>query len=290
MNLRFLSLLLLLPASLCMAQERQVRPELWRLGGYAGGQIIGYTVDIAGLPGIPTCCPEFTDGSGQGMAIGASYELRLPQVDPRFSVGTKLLFSLYGTTLEAEERKLVTADRDTATAIFGHTIETSQPALGAEFYGGFEVMPRLTLLGGGRVDMMLGGSYHQQEEIISPETIRYENDQRTRLVFDGSIPEENPLHLSAVIGARYDIPINLDHTLYLSPEVIFWQGFSNIINGNEWTMRGVRFGLSCSFIHRETPAPTPVTPDPTPKTPEVPSTPGSIPSTPGAGSGTHSAP
>jgi|GEM_PF-2182477 len=257
----------------CSAQERTIPAERWRLGGYASGQWIGYTVAIKGLPDIPTCCPEYTGGTGNGFAAGFAAETRLLDLDPRFGVGGRLLLALYSSTLTAEEHKLVTANRDTTTAVFGHTIETSQPALAADLFGTYEVIPHLSLMGGGRVDLMLGGSYYQKEEIISPETIRFENDRRLRLVSDGPVPDENAVHVAAAVGMRYDIALNADRTLLLSPEVQIWQGFSNLITGMDWTMRGVRVGINCSFVKREELA-APITPDPvTPASPSTPATP-----------------
>jgi hypothetical protein len=145
----------------------------------------------------------------------------------------------------------VTSGDDTTTATFRHTIDAAQPAISIEATVGYRAIAGRGLSAGLRGDLMMGGTYHQTEQIASPATIRYENDQRIRLVFDGSIPQERRLHLAIVAGARYDVPLNAGRTLLLSPEVQLWQGLGDIVEGITWKMRGIRFGAGLSFILRD---------------------------------------
>jgi hypothetical protein len=242
--------------------QAPLRKALWEIGAYGGYQWLGYSADMMeGLPGVPSCAPGYQDGSGNGISIGITGEYNTPTP---FSVGIKLLFTGYKGSLYVEEHELVTAEPDTVTATFGHTLTVSQPAIGAEVFAAYEAVPGLSVLAGGRVDMLLGGTYHQKEEIISPGNIRYENGLRQRLVLDGDIPAESGLHLAAIAGVRYELPLNARGTLVLAPEVTVWQGLNELVTATGWKMRGIRAGLGLSFLNFGTRVPNPLEPGKTP--------------------------
>lgn len=249
--LSLLASLYLLAAAPAYAQDGprnyELPGELWRIGAYGGTQWIDYDTDITGLPGVPSCCPSYTDGNGHGLTFGASVEA--PIVRGLYG-GFRLQFVGYEGTLAAEEQELVTADRDTTTATFGHTIDMSQSAVATEAILSVDVLPRLRFLAGARLDVMLGGTYRQQERIITPGNIRFENGLRMRMVYDGSLPRQAPTHGAVTAGFRYDFPLNNDHTLMLSPEVQVWQGFVDMVRGTELSMRGVRVGLNFYYVAR----------------------------------------
>lgn len=256
-----LASLLVLSAVPAHAQNNTDQPgsdsELWRMGAYGGTQWIDYDADMAGLPGVPTCCPRYRGGTGSGLSFGVSVEA--PIVNNVYG-GFRLLYTGYEGTVSAEEYELVTSERDTTTATFGHTIEMSQPVFATEATFSVAVLPQLRVQAGARVDVMLGGTYRQQERIITPDNIRFENGLRTRMMYDGTLPREAPTHLAVTAGVRYDFPLNEDHSLMLSPEVQIWQGFEDLILGTDLTMRGLRVGLNLYYITRSERTPSPLDP------------------------------
>jgi hypothetical protein len=228
--------------------------ELWRIAASGGFGWLSYAADFKGLPGVPSCCPDYQDGNGTAIAFGVGGEIRLV---PNFFGGVRFLFASYNGTLTADERELVGTSTDTTTAVFRHTIDAKQPAIGTEVTLGYRVLPALSLSAGMRADVMLGGTYHQSEDIVSPSTIRFENDSRQRLVYDGDLPAERRLHMALIAGARYDVPLNPQGSFMLSPEVQLYQGLMDLVDGVSWKMRGIRLGLSLAYINRETPPPPP---------------------------------
>jgi len=252
---------LMIPAMLTMSAqtaENEIAVELTRFGVTGGYSIFGYTADFSALPGVPSCCPGYEKGTGNAIALGLGAEMRFL---PKLFGGVRVLFANYSGSLITDEGHFVTAEDDTAWATFRHTIEASQPAIATEAIIGYQAFPWLSLNAGLRGDLMLGGTYHQQEEIVTPATIRYENDLRQRLVFDGDIPQEKKLHMALIAGVRYDLPLNRQHTFLLSPEIQLWQGLGDLVDGVTWKMRGARLSLTLSFVGRDAErAPTPLAP------------------------------
>lgn len=237
--------------------------ERWRIGGFVNWGLLDYTANLRALPGVPSCCPQYTDGGGNTLGFGASWQLPLFS---QFAWEGRLSFVNYNGTLEAEEYELVTAGRDTTTATFGHSIQVKQPGLGFDGLFSFAPVLGLRLIGGVRGEWMMGGTFHQEEVILSPDNIRFENEQRRRLVYDGDLSDETPLHFSVVGGIRYELPLNTGRTMLLSPEILFWQDFSDIVEDRDWRNRGVRFGLLFQFLHESKPEePSPLDPTPIPQ-------------------------
>ena len=231
--------------------------ERWRAGVFAGGGAFSYDADLVGLAGVPSCSPGYQSGSGSGLLFGVAGEIPLAS---RLSGGLRLLFVTHTGSLKAEERQLVTALNDTVTAVFGHTIEISQPALAIEPLLSYHLIAGLRVFAGAHLDLMLGGSYHQREEIISPGEIRFENDSRLRGVYDGDLPNEARLHAAVVAGLRYDLPMNVGRTLLISPELSVWQGLTNLTAGDSWRMYGIRGGITIYYVKIGTRPPSPLDP------------------------------
>ncbi|MCB9216838.1 MAG: hypothetical protein R3F28_16670 [Candidatus Kapaibacterium sp.] len=219
--------------------------DRWRIGGFLGWGLIDHQVNMTGLPGVPSCCPEYKGGSGNGLSLGAAVELSLAQ---HFSLSGRLLYASYSGLLETEEDELVTADRDTVRATFLHSIDESQSGLALETFVTFQPINRVGLFGGVRTDFSLSTNFHQEERILEPSNIRYENNSRIRLVSDGKLPDASSLQLSLQAGIRYDLPLNTTGTMMLVPEVAFWHGLSPVVGERDWQMRGLRFGLELQVI------------------------------------------
>ena len=106
--------------------------------------------------------------------------------------------------------------RDLLEGLFHAAVARAQPALAIEPLLSYHLIAGLRVFAGAHLDLMLGGSYHQREEIISPGEIRFENDSRLRGVYDGDLPNEARLHAAVVAGlmllpgARAAEPVHAD--------------------------------------------------------------------------------
>lgn len=242
---------LMLMAIACdrLAAQDVVTTELWRVGGLFGAGPLDYNADMSSLPGIPSCCPGYEDGSGTFYTIGGAFELPLA-TDIFFN--TRLVFANFSGTLSATEERLVTRNMDTATATIGHSIELSQPAFLFEELIGWRPIDRFRVLAGIRADFMVGGSFHQKEEIVTPDDIRFENDSRVRLEIESDIPREQRANVAFMAGLRYDLPLQSDGSLVLSPELFYWHGVSNLVAARQLTMSGIRIGIGVSWVRLET--------------------------------------
>ena len=228
-----------------------VPEELWRAGVYFGLSRNLHRADhINGLPGVPSCCPDYTNGSGIGYSAGVLAEI--PFADP-WRVGWLLSLASYDGKLQTLEYEEVNANRALVVATFEHTIESNINAIGLESYIGYEVISNLKLRLGLRGDLLFGQNFSQQERLAAPEGITYETGRRTRLEFDGTVSSAAPLHGAVVGGIRYDLPINKNKSWAIAPEISGWYGLTDLIKDVPWSVHGLRLGVSLQYIARRIP-------------------------------------
>lgn len=235
-------------------------PELWRAGLTLSGARLFHSASFRGLPGVPSCCPDYESGSGWGIAIGGRFEL--PMIDG-FRIGAGLDYLKLGGRLVTDESEFVFDGFGGVDAIFRHTIESDIHTLVLSPYGLYEPIDRLRLFMGPQFLLTLGTSFQQEERILSPSTIRFENDRNVRMEFEGSIPGARSMGLGLAGGIGTEFALRGSTGLTLAPELSAWYGFTDVAGGIDWRIHGIRIGLTAFHRHIRT-IPVATRPEPTP--------------------------
>lgn len=239
---------------------------LWQTGGFLGFHRNVYTADdIKGLPGIPSCCPDYTSGGGLGIVIGLTGGLPF---DDLWQVHFRGEYSSYSGKFKANEYELVhlastgVDSSSLALATFEHTLEASLGALSVETFVSYEAFNNFFVSLGGRGDLLIHKTFDQKEFLASPEGITYENGKRTRLVYEGEIPEAKTLQAAIVANIRYEYPLNSGGDLVVAPELAGWFGLTEPVENLPWSIHGVRVGVSLQYLHLLRPEPEVELPEP----------------------------
>lgn len=221
-------------------------PERWRLGVFFGVNLNNYTANnLQGLPGFPSCCPGYEGGSGVGIVAGGLVEYPFTNL---FSLGARLYLATYNGALKDEEVTTVDVNGFAETAIFEHRINADIWTVAIEPVAMFNVTPEFSVFAGLRGDYAFKKDFHQQERILSPDDILYENNSQERLTFEGELPDAASFYGSIVAGASYDIEIGEKGEWVVSPEVSFWYGPTPVIANESWKIHGLRLGISGQFL------------------------------------------
>ncbi|HYM21420.1 MAG TPA: OmpA family protein [Candidatus Kapabacteria bacterium] len=222
-----------------------------RYGGWADFALNRYSTDFRALPGIPNCCPLFTTGSGSGLGIGALYEL--PIADNLF-VGARLGYIGMGASLSATENTTViigtTGNPQPSQGTFTHTVDVSLGTLGLEPRIGMRFFNALTVGVGVRAALVLGATY-SQKEVTSVGTFQDSlgNDTKSsiRNQRSGDVPNKSSMLVHAMLSAGYELPVNATHTMYLTPEVTYALGLTDVVSGLKWKANSLLFGIALKF-------------------------------------------
>jgi hypothetical protein len=233
------------------AAPLRVPAERWRAGLAVDARLNLHWADkISGVPGVPSCCPAFTSGTGQGYSFDIIGEIPLTSL---LRIGWRAGLTSYNATLRQEIFQEVNYERGIAVGRFEYTVDAEVLGAGLAALVLVEPLDRLFMSVGLRGDYLLSANYQQRETLISPEGILFENGRRVRLESVGQIPEAAALYPSAVGAVRFDLPLNRYETWILAPEIRGSFGLANVLADVPWHMHSVSAGLSLQYIMRRQP-------------------------------------
>jgi len=260
MKHRLLSVLatLLLSAGISSAVAQEARPEYGILGQWLSNQ---HTGDFKKLGTFPSCCPQFTTGSGSGPGFGAWLGLPLSN---NLRLLTRLTYTSESGVLQDDERSFVADLRDTINpkvvdATFHHELTATLTSIGIQPMLAWRAVGGLDIMGGLRVGLVTTSTFRQTEVLTQPDDYgAYLGTGRTWVDTGGPIPDGSSLRATLSVGARYVLPLNADHSLFLAPEFTYQYALTGVTSSVTWNVHQLSAGLGLAW----SPAPTSVTPIP----------------------------
>lgn len=255
-NLLLTALLMLAGLTRASAQDT-LRTRYGVLGGYA---INMHRADFRALPGVPSCCPEYQNGSGGGPVAGLLAE---------FPLSTWLLLSFRGSyighdaLLSEREGVRVIVNGSGRDGAFEHNVDATISSIALEPSVGIELIDDLFLNLGLRAGTYLTKSYSQEERIVDPVDVGtfldsngQDSRSRVRNESAGEIPNAASMLLQGTAGFSYELPLNARGTFLLVPEVSYALSLTDVVTGLTWKPDGIRAGLALKY----SPAPDPEKP------------------------------
>lgn len=224
---------------------------VYSVGVFGSFNLDQHSAGMRGLPTIPSCCPEYTDGTGTGFMIGALGDFFLAK---DFTLQGRLSIHTGGGLLRATEEEMVNTDGTAQVGVFEHTITSDHLWLTAEPLVTYSPLKNFKVLLGPTVGMLLSASFDQKETLLQPSGATFENGETTRAVYGGDIPQTNSMFFGITGGLRYEIPIS-GQTWSIAPEMFYTLGLTNLQQSDTWKMSAIRFGLSLQYNSFVTPKP-----------------------------------
>jgi len=233
-----------------------------------------YFADFKQFEGVNNCCTNFGNTFGLGYNVHAGFEYLFDS--ELFGMPWKLDLSLAYTNLSAtfteeyEIANIITGDTYTK-AVSEFVLEPSIYAVIFDpgiFFDPIENLP-LSIRAGFQVGFLIDKTFTQQEQLVSPPDVYFENGTRVRGQYSGDIPNASSQYFALSIGARYKAAEFGNFALY--PSLRFNYGLNNIVEGIDWKISALQGGLSLvyNFPKGEYPPP-PAPPAPPLPSPAVP--------------------
>ncbi len=221
--------------------------SLWVFGVFGGLQLNAHSVDFHGLPSVPSCCPNYKSGYGLEPEIGALINYAIsPKRDQLIEL--RLSYNNLGGLLKAREKQLMYyGPNNSIEGVIEHHINTSinyinlTPLFKIKAFNDFFINLGLSF------DILIDSKFEQRETLIKPEDLLFENDQRTRMTYSGTIRGLSRNQTAIVGGLSYDKWIKINKYWYLSPEIFFHYGLNNMISEEKWKVYSVKLGLSVNY-------------------------------------------
>ncbi len=220
----------------------------YEAGVVAGGTYNIHSARFSKLGTYPSCCPEFTDGSGLAWFAGAWFGWRL---SPSMTLLGRLTASSESGLLSDQERSFVADLRDTAkvvNALFQHDLRASLLSIGIEPLLAFRVVGSLDLMIGARAGVVVTRRFQQTETLTEPADYgTFLGDDRVWVDTQADIPSAASLRLSAVAGVRYLLPMGPRKKSFLAPELMVHIPLTGVANGVQWNVTQIRLGIALGW-------------------------------------------
>ncbi|MCU0424860.1 MAG: hypothetical protein MUF71_04455 [Candidatus Kapabacteria bacterium] len=257
-----LVLLMLLTFAPLQAQKVDSAARM-RFGVYGQFVYNMHRAAFASLPGVPTCCPQFTDAVSSSYALGALFDIPLGNV-----VGFSLRANynpVPATFLVDDARPEFLTINTTGEAVRSftrHSFTSNMRSVGLEAFLTLKPLTPatktddgLTVLLGARAGYMVQSTFRQFEQTAA-DSIRFTDasgrDLGTiRNDVTSAIPSLNAIPISLMGGLAWEIPLNSKRTVYITPEVFYSFPLTSVISNTAWngawSVHQIRAGISLKF-------------------------------------------
>ena len=215
--------------------------SLFQVGMSINAGYVMHSGDII-LPQAPTCCGGYTSAQGIGPALSLFVRQELGKAVRLTLRGT---YATYDGVFEVDQAIFVT---NATEGITRHTLDARLGWLGGEFLVDWRIASPVRLMLGGSAGFMSPATFSQRETLIIPGTGTFENGRRTRNEISNEMIDgmRSPL-LGAVVGVGLDIPMTENHSVVLTPEVLYTFGLNDLHTTVAWKANALRVGASLAF-------------------------------------------
>lgn len=193
------------------------------------------------LPGFPKPPATFTANNEIGIYLGAYYQIPLSE---RVYLLPRISYFQTPSTLEAFEPTTFIVNGNPTPGVFRHTISAQLSSISIEVLIGYRLFSSFDIFGGASLGYFVGKSFNQQEEIFSPDSVRFLPGITTRNPRTGVIPFMNLQ--SFIIGGFRNTFIK--NSFEFVPEVTYHFPLQTLTSSVDWKLSSIRFGLSVGKI------------------------------------------
>jgi len=233
----------LLGTNTLYTQDIEQKESLW-IGLYGGINLNQHTADFQGLPTIPSCCPQYENGSGVGFAIGGLIDVPLFKST---SISLRPNFSAYNAELTSNEFNPVRLANETVgEAQYQHRLTAQISAISVDALLQYRLLNRLGIMGGLRLGLLSTGTFTQLEQITSNNGT-FKNGKAIQNEFSGEIPQMSSLNAGITIGVSYDLSLNQRQTFKMVPEAVFSYGLTPLVSDLSWNNHFIRLGVAFKY-------------------------------------------
>jgi outer membrane protein OmpA-like peptidoglycan-associated protein len=262
-----LLLLLLLCATTAVAQDT-TRTVQWYGSGYAGLGLNQHSTSMKGLEGVPSCCPGYESGSGNGINARVQW-LRPIALNNDLCLGVEVGYENKSGILRTIETETVDDNGRTLQGEFEHSINAVLPIAMLNTTLRYRVWNQIHVSGGIGAGLLMSPTFTSQERILRPQTLVYENGKDIRNEFGGDLPSATALQAAFFGAVSYRLPVASNLQWHLVPELRFTQSLRSVIASNPWSIQTISVGIGIEYTHVTEDIHLPIVPPPPPDTPRV---------------------
>ena len=235
--------------------------QVAQFGLFINGGLNIHTANFRTLPGVPSCCPRYENGSGLGMNLGIYGDLYGGSL---FSLEMRLGYSMLNATLKADEFTTVIVNNLPGIGEFEHSVKSTIGMLSFSPMGIFNISSLWRGIFGPTAGWIIANTYSEQEALIQPtKKGTFENGARIRNQYSGTASGASHFYFGLTLGAQYTLSLNKAGTMFLLPEVFYTFGLTSLVKEMNWKANSFHLGVALRYdLYEEIP--------PVPQPPPIP--------------------
>lgn len=211
------------------------------------------TADFKKLKDIPNCCPQFSIGNGNGITFGALIEI---PIEKQYGFLIRASYTSFSGNMSSIETTPIIVNGSLKTGEFNHLLDGNFSKVGIDPLFYYSILPNLNLNLGLRLAFKISSKFNQKETIEGPYGSFYDiNGKDTGRVrneyLDKDIPNAGSLSIYSLIGLSYDLPMNKNKSLFLSPSVFYYYNVNSQVSDVNWSINSIRPGLAIKYSPQE---------------------------------------
>lgn len=235
--------------------------QIGDIGIYGGMGFNSYSTSFQSLPGFPCCSPNYESGNGLGMNFGflANYN-----INRDLQIGVKIGFSDLSALISQTENGIFDNNLGTkSNGVIRHDLDVSLPSILFEPTISTSIIENLKGFVGLGFNYLLSAELSQKEILEQPTDVTFENGRATRNEISGSLENISSILPLVSIGASYDLPLDNNNDMFLSPTISYTHRFGNVVPDVDWTVSTLNLDVQIKYNLKEKPIvkePEPIVP------------------------------
>jgi outer membrane protein OmpA-like peptidoglycan-associated protein len=236
--LRYIFYFCLFLLSICESFSQNVHSSF---GIFGGLNYNFFSSNFSEIPGFSKPFAPFSASNELGIHGGLYYQL---PISDRIYVLPRLSYFQSPSSLEAFEPTTFIVNGVPTPGVFKHSINAQFSTISLEGLLGYRLFSSFDLFGGASLGYYIGKTFTQEEEIFSPDTVRFLPGIRTRNPRSGDVPNST-LQGFAIGGGRYTF---ITSKYEIVPEIAYYFPLQNLSSSVDWKYSSLRVGLSFGTI------------------------------------------
>lgn len=214
--------------------------------------------DFKELPNVPSCCPRFLTGSGNGFLFGGFLEKYFKH---NFYYGVQTGFQQFVSNFSALEDETFIIDGKQYPGKIEHLIDLTFYRL--FLYPNLIYSPQkhLFVKVGADISLFIAANYKQIEKIKDPpDKVTFDDGLRYRNKNDGDLKNYSSFNIGPKISVGYELILNRNRSLRLAPEISYSLWVIPLIKDKSWLTHNLDLGFAFKYIQPPPPPPPPLPP------------------------------
>lgn len=222
-----------------------------------------------GFTGTPSCCPEYTNTSGNDIRLGVLYD---HQLNYDWMIGARLSYMSHQVEFQSDEALeiFLIPEMQSYNGTSTHFLNSDLEIIYLDINSGYSPIKSLNLIGGLKFGFISGGTFEQIERITDPvdRGIFKEEGTSFRNFYSGEINEISSFQFALNAGVSYRLPLNKSKSLFLVPELFYHYNTTSPVSNVSWNFHSFTAGLAIKYRQPPPPPPPPSQP-PNPPYPKL---------------------